>query len=115
MYIKFQASHSVHIRITSNEETPIYSFLHIESSWIGKKDNSFLRFPHSQILCFNSGNEVGDLCNEDFDGDSFPDNVDSCPHIYNIHKTSFRDHFIVWLDGKDTADDVWKISNEVNV
>ena len=73
-------------------------------------------FPHSQIiLCFNSGNEVGDLCNEDFDGDSFPDNVDSCPHIHNIHKTSFRDHFIVWLDGKDTADDVWKISNEVNV
>lgn len=61
------------------------------------------------------GNEVGDLCNKDFDGDGFPDNSDSCPHIDNIHKTSFQDHFIVWLDGKNTSNDVWKISNEVNV
>ena len=31
----------------------------------------------------------------------------------NIHKTSFDDHFIVWLDGQKTDDDLWKLSNEV--
>ena len=60
-----------------------------------------------------SGAEVGDACNEDFDGDGFPDSEDSCPHIDNIHKTSFLHHFIVWLDGQSTTNDVWKISNEV--
>ena len=67
-----------------------------------------------KYLCC-SGAEVGDLCNEDFDGDGFPDNEDSCPHVDNIHKTSFLDHFIVWLDGQSTDNDVWKISNEVKI
>ena len=40
--------------------------------------------------------------------------MDSCSHIHNIHRTSFRDHFIVWLDGIDISDSVWKVSTEVN-
>jgi hypothetical protein len=67
-----------------------------------------------KYLCC-SGTEVGDLCNEDFDGDGFPDKKDSCPHVDNIHKTSFLNHFIVWLDGQSTDNDVWKISNEVKI
>lgn len=96
-------------------------FLHYSMTFLSVENYTLLKtnFLFTTSICFEiyfqnrSGAEVGDLCNKDFDGDGFPDDEDSCPHVDNIHKTSFLHHFIVWLDGQSADNDVWKISNEV--
>jgi len=40
--------------------------------------------------CFYLDNNVGDLCQDDFDGDEVPNYLDNCPNNSKIFSTDFR-------------------------
>lgn len=49
------------------------------------------------------GNDVGDDCETDSDGDGTIDKNDTCPHNPAINTTSLSDFFIVELDPSSTS------------
>ena len=42
-----------------------------------------------------TGNQIGDACEGDTDGDGVSDKVDTCPKLASLAKTDFSRHFIV--------------------
>lgn len=60
-----------------------------------------------------SENGVGDVCEEDFDGDSIVDWKDNCPRNGQIKQSDFRNFITVALDphGQEQDDPFWEIRN----
>ena len=59
------------------------------------------------------GNGIGDDCEEDSDGDSTPDDVDTCPYNPNINITSFADYFTIELDPTLTSNAAnWEVKDD---
>ena len=66
---------------------------------------------HCNVLFL--GNGIGDDCEEDSDGDSTPDDVDTCPYNPNINVTSFADYFTIELDPTLTSNPAnWEVKDD---
>lgn len=63
------------------------------------------------------GDEYGDACAEDSDGDGYADVEDVCPEHKDIHSTDFRTFQTILLDpvGDSQIDPEWHIRNQVHI
>ena len=63
------------------------------------------------------GDGRGDACEDDTDGDGYPDHFDVCPDNGDLHSTDFRAFQTVILDPEGDAqiDPQWIILNDVCV
>ena len=62
-----------------------------------------------------AGDGRGDACEDDIDGDGYPDDFDVCPDNGDLHSTDFRAFQTVILDpvGDAQIDPQWIILNDV--
>ena len=57
-----------------------------------------------------SGNGVGDVCEDDTDGDGTVDRLDNCPKNPNMNVTNFREFKSVNMEPTSSDDDVgWRL------
>ncbi|CAH2216923.1 jg194, partial [Pararge aegeria aegeria] len=56
---------------------------------------------------------LGDVCDNDYDGDNVTNALDNCPNNSRIFRTDFRNYMTVRLDPEGTSqqDPNWEIAN----
>ena len=62
------------------------------------------------VIFVSTGNGVGDVCEDDTDGDGVIDRLDNCPKNPHMNVTNFEDYFSFNVDPSSTEPDVaWMI------
>lgn len=69
------------------------------------------------VPLIQSGNGIGDMCENDFDNDSVIDLIDVCPESAEVTMTDFRAYQTVILDqeGEAQIDPNWIVLNRVTI
>lgn len=74
-------------------------------------------FVYFCVPLIQSGNGVGDMCENDFDNDSVIDLIDVCPESAEVTMTDFRNYQTVILNPEDDAqiEPKWIVLNRVTI
>ena len=67
--------------------------------------------------CLPAGNGIGDVCEEDFDGDGVINSMDTDPNNSKMQRTDFSDPLIVAIDPTNRRQirPIWRVSNNVSI
>lgn len=70
---------------------------------------------HNFLDCWFAGDGIGNVCENDFDNDTFSDSIDVCPENAEVTLTDFRTYQTVVLDPEGDAqiDPNWVVLNQV--
>lgn len=89
-----------------------FIYIEIQINLTGKQNENLYHF--CVVL---QGYGIGDICREDFDGDTVVNAQDSCPENAEFAVADFKKFQPINLDPKEESqiDPVWKVFNDVNI